>query len=316
MSIPMNLRKTTRADEVRRRRSQTTKVRRQSATQAAATFRPLVSRPRVTGAPGAQHSRPGRRFDVALARTATLVLPALPQVRGNWRMVSASMLLLFAAMLVRLLADPRMYISDINLGGTSLVPGEEVFAQSGLSRQHIFWVNPGEVQQRIAALSGIASADVTVQWPNVVTVVVTEKVPVIEWEEGGQQWWVNAQGEKFTARGEVPGLLPIVVDAPEAVSAADAVSATAALSATVPFPAIQGALQLRELRPNIEKLHYDDVHGLSYQDGRNWRGYFGTGTDMAQKLAVYETLVDNLMARGIHPQTISVEDYRVPYYTK
>jgi hypothetical protein len=40
------------------------------------------------------------------------------------------------------------------------------------------------------------------------------------------------------------------------------------------------------------------------------------GTDMAQKLAIYETLVDNLLARGIHPSKIFVADARAPYYQK
>ncbi|MGH2524598.1 MAG: hypothetical protein ACRDH2_18995, partial [Anaerolineales bacterium] len=84
----------------------------------------------------------------------------------------------------------------------------------------------------------------------------------------------------------------------------------------VPVEAIQGALQLRELRPNIELLHYDSQHGLSYQDGRGWRGYFGVGTDMAQKLAVYETLVDNLLSRGVQPAAISVGNLKAPYYRK
>jgi cell division septal protein FtsQ len=193
----------------------------------------------------------------------------------------------------------------LNLGGASLVPAEEIYKESGLARQHIFWVNPAEVQRRLEAVSGIASARVSVQWPNVVTVLVTEKVPVIKLLEGKQEWWVNTAGERFAVRGDVPGLLPIEVDDVQDLA-----------GAPVPFAAIQGALQLRELRPNIELLHYDTLHGLSYQDGRNWRGYFGVGTDMAPKLAVYETLVDNLLARGIHPTQISVEDVRAPYYLK
>ena len=79
---------------------------------------------------------------------------------------------------------------------------------------------------------------------------------------------------------------------------------------------MDGALQLQQLRPNIELLHYDSAHGLSYADGRGWRGYFGVGTDMVQKLAVYEKLVTDLMARDVQPKTISVESYQSPYYTK
>jgi hypothetical protein len=55
---------------------------------------------------------------------------------------------------------------------------------------------------------------------------------------------------------------------------------------------------------------------LSYADGRGWRGYFGVGTDMPQKLAVYERLVEDLLAQGIQPRMISVESPRAPYYQK
>ena len=100
------------------------------------------------------------------------------------------------------------------------------------------------------------------------------------------------------------------------MTAGVAVSTTVAARGVVPVLAIQGALALRQLRPNIERLHYDARHGLSYQDGRGWRAYFGVGADMPQKLAVYEKLVDDLMARGIQPKTISVETVRAPYYSK
>ncbi|MBF8284802.1 MAG: hypothetical protein HW378_3717, partial [Anaerolineales bacterium] len=61
---------------------------------------------------------------------------------------------------------------------------------------------------------------------------------------------------------------------------------------------------------------YDKQHGLSYQDGRGWRGYFGVGTGMPQKLAVYEALVDNLASRGLYPAVISVENLKAPYYRR
>jgi cell division protein FtsQ len=211
-------------------------------------------------------------------------------------------------MLGKLLTDPEMYVDGINLGGAALVPGEEIYAESGVARQHLFWVDPQRARQKIEAIPGIASASVTVAWPNEVTILVEERVPVVAWVEGTHTMWVDAHGEKFKSRGELPGLLPITVD-----GAADAFPD---MAARVPVEAIEGALQLRELRPNIELLHYDPQHGLSYQDGRGWRSYFGMGTGMAQKLAVYETLVDNLISRGIHPAIISVESVNAPYYRR
>jgi hypothetical protein len=82
----------------------------------------------------------------------------------------------------------------------------------------------------------------------------------------------------------------------------------------VPQEVLQGALNLRELRPNISELYYRPSEGLSYQDGRGWRVHFGTGTDMNQKLVLYETILDDLLTRGISPVYISVSNKYKPYY--
>ena len=304
--------KTTRAEMVRRRRTQESRQRQQSVSRAATTsMRPLVSRPRrVEGTADFKKMGRGRRFEIALPSGLTLGLPTLPQFNVSWRMASFSLVLLLSAMLARLLVDPRLFVDGINLGGAALVPGEEIYAESGISRQHIFWVDPALAQKRIASIPGIASATVTVEWPANVTIVVKERVPVVTWAEGDTQWWVDAEGQKFKSRGDL-GLLPIAVD-DAAGGAGDATGKTG----RVPVEAIQGALQLKELRPNIEFLHYDKQHGLSYQDGRGWRGYFGVGTGMPQKLAVYEALVDNLASRGLYPAVISVENLKAPYYRR
>jgi hypothetical protein len=304
--------KPTRADTVRRRRTQESRQRQQSVSRAATTsVRPLVSRPRrVEGTADFKKMGRGRRFEVALPSGLTLGLPTLPQFNVSWRLASFSLVLLLSAMLARLLIDPRLFVDGINLGGASLVPGEEIYAESGIARQHIFWVDPAAAEKRLEGIPGIASATVTVKWPANVTIVVKERVPVMTWAEGDQKWWVDAEGQKFKSRGDL-GLLPITVD-DAGGGAGDATGKTG----RVPVEAIQGALQLKELRPNIEVLHYDRQHGISYQDGRGWRGYFGVGSDMAQKVAVYESLVDNLTSRGIYPAAISVENLKAPYYRR
>lgn len=300
----------TRADVVRQRRSQTqAKTRYEHAgTRPSASVRPLVSVPRAP-TPALRKTGARRQFNASAPALPALRLPALPQVNVSWRLASLSLVILLGALLVRLLTAPQLFVDGINLGGNSLVPGEEIYAQSGVARQNIFWVDPRAAAKAVEAVPGIASATVTVKWPNTVTLVVQERVPVILWEEGDRQWWVDANGFKFKSRGELPGLLPVMVD--------DVLPGTAVSDTEViPPEAVAGAILLKQLRPNIELLHYDTLHGLSYQDGRSWRGYFGVGLDMAEKLAVYETLVENLVSRGIHPSAVSVEDLRQPYYRK
>jgi hypothetical protein len=96
--------------------------------------------------------------------------------------------------------------------------------------------------------------------------------------------------------------------------AGEEIAEPAADVAFVPSAVLQGALQLRELRPNIDQLYYRPSGGLSYQDGRGWRAYFGTGRDMHQKLVVYETVVADLLGRGLTPEYISVSNQEKPFY--
>jgi len=74
-------------------------------------------------------------------------------------------------------------------------------------------------------------------------------------------------------------------------------------------------LQLRSLFPNIEVLRYHPHKGLGYQDGRGWEVWFGIGTDMPEKILIYEAIVANLQARGIQPGEVDVSNPDAPYYS-
>ena len=316
--MPARLAKNTRSEQIRRRRREQSRKRFDAVSRAGGPVRtgPLVSRPRSSSSGNRMGGRAGGRrggggLAAVLPAGLNLRLPSLPRIVWSWRLASALLAVLLGGMLAWLLFDPGMYITGINLGGSALVPGQEVYARSGIAGQHIFWVDPEKVKENVEAVPGIAAAQVEVEWPNTVTILITERIPVVTWIENDQEWWVDADGERFEARVRLDGLLPITVDDVDARPALNA-----AAERPVPAEAVAGALQLRELRPNIELLHYDSIRGLSYQDGRGWRGYFGVGLDMPQKLAVYERLVDDLLAQGIQPVTISVENALAPYYTR
>src|SRR5258708_25756674 len=193
-----------RSEQVRRRRQQKTKRRYDAVSRVGGTTLrsgPLVSRPR-TGPAVARLARAGRGGLLAalLPAGVSLSLPALPRVRLSWRIMSITLVALLGALLGRMLIDPGMYISGVNLGGAALVPGQEVYAASGIAGQHIFWVDAAAAQRKVAAVPGIASAVVRIDWPATVTIQVIERVPVVSWTEGSQKSWVDADGNKFAAR--------------------------------------------------------------------------------------------------------------------
>lgn len=239
--------------------------------------------------------------------------------------------------------DDRFYLNYIPVEGATSLDINHVVEESGLAGRHIFAADPQEAADRLGVMGGVVTASVTLHWPNDVLITLSEKPPMATWQEGDNSYWIDADGGLSPARTQTVGLLNIVSEIPEEVTndelrvtneeeAASNEEATSdespltseeeaaagdvldAQVAFVPRPVLEGALQLRELRPNIEKLYYRPSGGLSYQDGRGWRAYFGTGRDMHQKLVVYETVVAQLMERGIRPEYISVSNQYKPYY--
>ena len=222
--------------------------------------------------------------------------------------------------------------------------------ESGLAGQHVFAADPQEAADRIGAIGGVVTATVTLHWPNDVVIRIREKPPLATWQEGDETFWIDEDGHLSPARAATVGLLSIIAEEPVATAddlsaaaveeeeaaalaeeteaaadedAADETTAetdaateaqTESEAAFVPEAVLAGALQLRELRPNIDKLYYQPSDGLGYQDGRGWTAYFGAGRDMHQKLVVYETIVANLLERGARPAYISVANQYKPYY--
>lgn len=301
----------TRADAVRARRRQREAQRALPATRTTRDLRAAVERAPLP-APRQRTSAvrtSRRRWNAAVAPAGGLrtLADVLPAVHVSWRLASAAMVMLLGSLLFHVLSTPEYFVNAINLAGARYVPGEEIYKASGVNHVHVFWLDPAEIKANVEKIPGIKSAYVEVSWPSNVYLEVTENEPVLAWSQGGQMVWVDRDGAVFPARGDIAGLLPIVVD--------DA-SNPLTNEARIPVAAIEGALQLKQLRSNIELLHYDSINGLSYQDGRGWRGYFGVGTAMEVKLAVYETLVANLLSRGIYPSMISVADKDAPYYRR
>lgn len=224
----------------------------------------------------------------------------------GWRVISAMIALALAAVLFMFFAVPIFYIHSIAVGGLRYLTKEEIFALTDVANIHVFWVDPEAVRQNILRSQTIADARVTIGWPpNMVQIVVQEREPALVWEQSGVAMWVDVQGRVMTQREDRPNLVRItslVSDGP--------MSPNVQLSLDI----VTGALQLKQLRPNIEGLRYDPVKGLGYPDGRGWMVWFGIGTDMPEKLLIYETIVGDLQARGIIPATVDVGNPDAPVY--
>lgn len=273
----------------------------------------FVAQPKLQ-VPKTARKRQRRNF-----RRVHVPVAGIKQVLLSARWMSLLLLAMVVMALVMIGQDEQFYVTTIPVDGASAIPAAEIVTASQLARQHIFAADPAGAAAGILGVPGVLSATVTVRWPNQVHIQVKENSPIALWVEGNNQFWVMSDGRLLPARADVLGLLVIEAEGVEVTATAvpTTTGTTAppiADTAFVPTDVLAGALQLKALRPNIERLYFQPGNGLSYQDGRGWRAYFGSGLDMEQKLVVYETIIEQLQGQGITPAYVSVANQERPFY--
>jgi hypothetical protein len=301
----------------------------------------------VAVAPAAQkRGKTRRRYDVALGVPgAELRLPALPQVRVGWRLISLVMVALLGAALYHLWNSPKYQVEAVKVVGLQRLSSDEVNAALNVAGQPVFSLNPGALRlQLLKDFPELKSASVAVGWPNRVTVTVSERLPVLTWQQDGKTLFVDADGMAFAPRpGEKP-LGPLIQasssppalltgDQPTQTSVQDQLAAInqssaagqtgkVTVSSTQPAAVrpwltpqmVAGILTLAKQAPKGTNVVYDRQHGLGWKDAGGWNVYFGDGQDMAMKLNVYKAVVKQLKSEDITPAFISVEYVHAPYY--
>lgn len=281
-------------------------------------------------------SRPRRQFYYAVgASGAELRLPALPVVRPGWRLVSAGMVILFSFLLMLLLSDPRFMVSSIDVVGLQRMDAAEIEGALDLTNLSIVMVRPEEVAAELQeAFPDLKDIKVSVTFPASVGITLTERTPVIAWDEGDEIYWIDSEGYVIPMRGQpaetpvmikantYPPLLPLPkTDAQvETEKAGKSTKYSEIPTGTifgrqVDLSLLEGAKQLSPFVPPDSVLAYNRESGLGWTDPRGWQVFIGQTIDnIDQKLVVYQALVEKLGQQGITPRMISVEYLHAPFY--
>ncbi|GAB4417574.1 MAG: hypothetical protein Kow002_04050 [Anaerolineales bacterium] len=239
---------------------------------------------------------------------------SLPSFELGWRALSLMLVILLGVVLYLLWTLPHFRVSSASTTfvGNVRIPADELTAMLGLNGQPVFTLLPGQVEgQTLLNNRELASVELTVSLPNQVTVTVTERQPLIKWQQGDGYTWIDAGGVAFRPRGEAEGLI--------LVQAVDTPPAPFMLDASVPTPFISvemvNAIQvLASVVPAGTPITYEQADGLGWRDPRGWKVELGKPQDIALKLRVYEILSAWLEQRGIRPVLINVAYPKTPYY--
>ena len=310
-----------RAEMVRSRREREKKKRMNRIVKEAARPMPPITTRTKQGA-----SKAGARPKQNARRRFHVVLPAVPNTRANsrsfsiprprfgWRFVSFIISALLGITIYLAFHLPQLRVTEAQVAGNQILTSADVNSAMNIAGQPVFLLSPSDLETRLRLnYPELVSVQVDVSFPNLVSVNLNERKPVIRWEQNGGYTWIAEDGVAFRPRGEIAGLIPVLAEsAPSGGgSGADPLNPAPFIS-TEMVQAIKG---LSGHVPAGMSILYEPRMGLGWNDPRGWRVYFGTTAhDVELKMRVYESMVASLTQRGIRPALINVTYPTAPYY--
>jgi cell division protein FtsQ len=335
-----------RADHVRSRRAKDIKQRVVIATDTVRTpgrYTPIVTRNEPDTVPILQQARrkTRRKFYLPLTGGAEIRLPAIPILKPGWRLVSALILVICALGVYAMWTLPYFRISNVKLMGANRVTLDEIQSLAPMYGQRMLTILPGQIARVIQnAYPVLSEVKVSMGFPGVIYVRVQERVPVLQWNQGGSTQWISADGIAFEPKGEAEELVTINAEGapptgkvnltlvrqenrkslaslilkPEDLvdPLAEPINPPRAFMDPQMIPAIQA---IAKQIPEGVQLEYHPTYGLGWTDPQGWNVYFGLNPDdMPAKLNMYREIINQLKAKGTKPTLISMENLYAPYY--
>lgn len=309
-----------RAEFVRQRRAQLSAIPQVQPVKRASRAIPPVTA-RVSGTWYTSTSRIPRntarkRYEVALSIPGLKIqMPAVPAFHVGWRSVSFIMSLLLGWAIITLWTSPQFKVTEAVVQGNQRISPDEISSFLDLIDQQIFLIAPDLMEHDLhKAFPDLSSISVNVSLPNRVSITVTERQPVIAWQQDGGLTWIDNEGVAFQPRGQVEGLISVIALAapPKIEESMNDPLDTPSFISTKLVSILQA---LAPYAPPGIPIIYDPQQGLGWKDNRGWDVFFGQNTeDITLKLRIYQTMVDWLTQRGVHPSLISVAYPNAPFY--
>jgi hypothetical protein len=270
-----------------------------------------------------------RRLRRLKKATGDKTLPPVAIPRGlpfriyiSMRIFSGLIMVALGVVLYIFLSRDIFFVHEIRVGGTKYLTPAEIFERSSLAYTHIFWVDPAAVEAKLKMDPAIANAAVEVGWPpDMIQIVIQEREPALIWEQAGSRVWVDVRGRVMFLRKDVPGLVRVIVEKPSKNIHAgpcplQGMDEVLGPGSCIDVDIVAGVLQFKALYPDVAEMVYHPDRGLGFHDGRGWLLWFGNGTYIDTKMAVYDRMVESVYStQGRMPIEFDVSDPDAPFYS-
>jgi cell division protein FtsQ len=258
-------------------------------------------------------------------------LPSIPSIPLNWQVASAVLAFVVLILVVILTTAATFQVQNVEVTGISRISAADIQTVVDGANRSIFTLDRQKtINAIVTAFPELTDIHLKVKLPNTVVLTVTERQPIASWVGPESTQWIDSEGVVFPERGDGGSLMSInsstsapllsTASASEDAETADAEGKENADAAPVinyiDPKVLQTAISLGAQLPSGATLVYDPISGMGWNDSRGWNVYFGIDmSNIAFKLAEYQTIIETLTKKGIQPTLVSVAFVDAPYYS-
>ncbi|MBT3336897.1 MAG: FtsQ-type POTRA domain-containing protein [Anaerolineae bacterium] len=242
---------------------------------------------------------------------------SMPAIRIEWRAASAFLTILLGVALYLMWTAPYFMVTSPQINGNQYLASEEISNALDLSGTPIFSLVPQTLERRLLlSHPSLKTVEITVGLPNIVSVYVSERVPVLIWQQDSGMAWIDAEGIAFRANAQVDGLITVSALGPPPAPVMDAATRNELAPPAYIDPAVVASLRaLVAFVPAGTPIIYDPESALGWTDPRGWTVQLGDITeDFGLKLRLYETMTNWFVQNNIRPVLVNIEYPHTPYY--
>lgn len=290
---------------------------------------------------GRSPSRVRRMLYYTLGSTGVEIkLPALPIFNPGWRLLSGFMVFCLSVAISLMIFAPQFKVTSVEVNGLQRLDPAKIPPILAMNNIRIIDMNPSFVSNQVQeSLPELQSVNVSANLPSTVVINIVERQPVMVWEYSNVTLWIDAEGFIIPVHGEVGPLLTVRANVPPAMSnptITENKKNSLAMGVQIknnetPEPVVEtqkpaalekidpellrASFELNSLLPEGSILIYNNRRGLGWIDSNDINIYVGLKlVDLKLKITEYQVIVDQLIAQGVKPGTISVENLDVPFY--
>jgi cell division septal protein FtsQ len=151
---------------------------------------------------------------------------------------------------------------------------------------NVFFVEPRTVERAVRTLPEFKQVQLYVTLPNIVEIYTTERRPRFVWEVGGRNYWVDEEGIAMRPRGAVPSGWHVRDSEGKAVNYGERVNPDA-------FNATASLINVWKESPKY--FEWTRTHGLTLREEHGWLVYFGSASQMDEKVTALHIVTTQLL---------------------